>query len=171
MKLTDLINTAINSTRSATIALSIVASFLLCTMVIVIVFNVAGRFLFKMPLYGTIELVELMMIIISFFAIAYTSMQRGHVRITILTDSLPRIVQDILGRVVSLLNVTIFSLIFYQATTNALYSFNNLNYRTDTLDIPIAPFKIVMVLGIGVLICIECIHFFQPLAPEPDIGE
>lgn len=171
MKPTYLINTAVSTVRAVTIALSVVASLLLCAMVLVIVLNVGSRFLFKMPLYGTIELVELMMVIISFFAIAYTSMQRGHVRITILTDNIPRIIQDYLARVVSLLNVTIFSLIYYQATVNAVYSANNLHHRTDTLDIPIAPFKIVMVLGIAVLVCIEIIHIFRPLSPELDSGE
>ncbi|SHO43881.1 TRAP transporter small permease [Desulfopila aestuarii] len=171
MKHTHLINTAISIVRGLTIALSVVASLLLCAMVVVIVFNVGSRFLFKMPLYGTIELVELMMIIISFIAIAYTSMQRGHVRITILTDKLPQIIQDFLGRFVSLLNVTIFSLILYQAAINAVYSASNLHHRTDTLDIPIAPFKILMVLGVAVLLCIEITHVFRPLSPELDSGE
>lgn len=171
MKPKNLIHKVISTVGVVTQSLSIVASFLLCAMVLVIVFNVGGRFLFKMPLYGTIELVELMMIIISFFAMAYTSMQRSHVRITVLLDHLPRIAQDILGRIVSILSVGIFSLIFYQAAINAVYYIHHLDHHTDTLDIPIAPFKIVMVLGIGVLLCIELVHVFRPLAPEPDIGE
>lgn len=166
----NLNNKVVRGVEAVTKSLSVVSSFLLCAMVLVIVLNIGGRFLFRMPLYGTIELVELMMIIISFFAMAYTSMQQRHVRITFLLDHLPRKVQQILGSIVAILSVGIFSFIFYQATINSVYYLNHLDQRTDTLEIPIAPFKIVMVLGIGLLLCIEFIHVFFPLA-EPDVEE
>ena len=149
-------------------SLSAVSSFLLAAMIVVVVANVVGRFLFNIPVFGTIELVELMMIIICFFAIPYTSMNRGHVRITLLFDHLPKGIQRILGRIASLLCAGIFSIIIYQAAINALYYAKHLDQCTDTLEIPFAPFKAIMVLGFGVLLVIELIHVFRPLPPEEE---
>ena len=169
MKPKNMVDKIIGNIKISIKSLSAVSSFLLGAMILIVVANVVGRFLFNLPVFGTIELVELMMVIICFFAIPYTSMNRGHVRITLFINLLPKRVQKILGRISSLLTVGIFSIITYQAAVNTWYYFKNLNHCTDIFEFPLAPFRAVMFLGFVILLFIELIHVFRPLPPEEDM--
>lgn len=164
-------NTVIGLIKTTIQSLSVVPSFLLGAMVLIVVANVVGRFLFKLPVFGTIELVELMMIIICFLAIPYTAMNRGQVRIDFLVNRMPKKAQRILGSIAAILSVGIFAIITYQAAVNTVYYTKHLYQCTDTLEIPFAPFKAVMLIGFLLLVCIEFIHIFRPLPPETDATE
>ena len=163
-----MINRLFGKILAAIASLNTISSFLLAAMVVIVVANVVGRFFLNIPLFGTIELVELMMTVICFFAIPYTSVYRRHVRITLIIEHLPESVQNILERVVSFLNAVIFALIAYQATKNAFYYAHNLEQCTDTLEIPIAPFKGVMAIGFVLLLLVEIIAVIRPVSPDQE---
>jgi TRAP-type C4-dicarboxylate transport system permease small subunit len=163
-----MINTLFKKVLNAIASLGSISSFLLVVMVLIVVINVVGRFFFKFPMFGTIELVELTMTVICFFAIPYTSVFRRHVRITLIIDHLSESIRRQLERVVSILNAAIFSLIAYQAIKNAMYYARNLAQCTDTLEIPIAPFKGVMAIGFVLLLVVEIIAVFRPAPPDQE---
>lgn len=143
-----------------------VACGVLGAMTLVVVINVVGRFLLNQPLSGTIELVELMIVIVTFIAIPYTAVKRGHVRVGVVISRLSRRAQAILGSIGFFLSAGIFAVITYQGGVVAMSYAQNLSRTTDILFIPFAPFKFVMVLGC-LLLCLKLLeHVFHPIPPE-----
>ncbi len=67
--------------------ISSVATFL---MMLVVVANIVGRYLFNRPLTGTLEFTESLLVIIIFLSIALTQYDGGHIRVNILTRRLPK---------------------------------------------------------------------------------
>ena len=61
-------------------ALTWMAYLVILLMLIIIVGNIIGRFFFNKPLLGTVELVELGMVIIGFFAMPYATMTNANVK-------------------------------------------------------------------------------------------
>ena len=72
MKLSKLGRAFVRNLDAITKVISVAACVFMAIMASVVIINVFGRFLLGMPLLGTIELVESMMVIIAFFSIVYT---------------------------------------------------------------------------------------------------
>lgn len=166
MRLTRVMRAITGSIDAAIKSLRWVTFGALSIMALVVVSNVVGRFLFHKPLLGTIELVELMMVTIVFFAMPYTAIKRGHVRVDLVTSRLSRRTQVILGSITLFLSAGIFGIITYQATVNAISYAQRLSKATTILFIPFAPFRFVMALGC-LLLCLKLlVYVFHPLPPE-----
>ena len=58
------------------------------TMVILVTVHVLSRALFKKPLMGTVELEELMIVILVFLGMAYTQVKGMHISVDFLTSRL-----------------------------------------------------------------------------------
>jgi len=143
-------------------SLASVACVVLGIMVLLVVSNVLGRFLFKQPLLGIVELVEMMMVIIGFFAIAYTALNRGHVRVDLVISRLSRRTQTILGSIAFFLSAGIFAIITYEGSVNTIYYIHHLKESSTVLSVPFAPFRFVMALGC-LLLCLRLlVDAFRP---------
>ena len=164
MKFRRVLN-AITGGIDATIrALGSVACVAAGIMTLLVVSNVLGRFLFKQPLLGIVELVEMMMVIIGFFAIAYTAIDRGHVRVDLVLSRLSRRTQAILGSIAFFLSAVIFAIITYQGSVNTIYYIHHLKEASTVLSVPFAPFRFVMALGC-LLLCLRLLaDVFRPLS-------
>ena len=125
--------------------------FVIGLMLIVVIVNIVGRFFFHKPLLGTVELIELMMAIIGFFAIPFATMNRMNVRVDIITSRLSRHNRMILSRIASCLSAVIVGFITYQAFVYSFYYIDNLSQATTVLSIPFAPFRLIMAFGCLVL--------------------
>jgi TRAP-type C4-dicarboxylate transport system permease small subunit len=123
-------------------------------MAFVVIVNVIGRFFFQRPLKGTVELVEITMIIVAFFAIPYTARERGHVRVTLVVTRFSKRVQDIVRSIGYFLSAVIIGIITYQAIVETIYYMRHLKETTPILFIPLAPFRLIMALGCFML-CIQ----------------
>ncbi len=123
-------------------------------MALLVVSNVLGRFLFDKPLLGIVELVEMMMVIIGFFAIAYTATSQGHVRVDLVLSRLSRRAQAVLGSIAFLLSAGIFAIITYQGIVNTIYYAQHLKEASTVLSVPFAPFRFLMALGC-LLLCLR----------------
>ena len=109
MKLGKVWGIIAGSTQAVTRVLSWVACGVLGIMALVVFGNVVGRYFLNMPLLGTIELVELMMVVIGFFAIPYTTMERRHITVRLLVSRLSRRTQAILRSIGFFLSAGIFA--------------------------------------------------------------
>ncbi|MEJ2365297.1 MAG: TRAP transporter small permease [Deltaproteobacteria bacterium] len=67
------------------------------TMVILVTVHVLSRALFKKPLMGTVELEELMIVILVFLGMAYTQVKGMHISVDFLTSRLSERTQNILS--------------------------------------------------------------------------
>lgn len=86
------------------------AAALLVVMVIVCA-NVIGRSLFEMPVKGTVAIVSLLGAIVIGWAIAYTQVVKGHVRVDLLVQRLPHRIQYVVDSVINLIGLALFGLI------------------------------------------------------------
>lgn len=166
MKLRKLID-AIGAGEDAVIkAVSSVGCWLVFVMALVLTVNVLGRFLFSKPVLGTIEIVELLLIIIAALSVPYTAMKRGHVRVDVLLPHFSRRTQAILASLAFFISAGISAIIAYQAILDTIYYAQHLGQHTATLSIPFAPLRGMLALGF-ILLCLKTlVDVFHPLPPE-----
>ena len=124
-------------------------------LMLVITADVLLRGILNKPIRGTNEIAELTMLIIVFLGIAYTQYAKANISVSILLDRFPGKVQDILNVFIYLSCLGICSVILWQ--TFSYHSYLSALKRTSLiLEIPVAPFQIIMIIGFFML-CIVLI--------------
>lgn len=146
--------------------LSWVSCAALYIIILVVVVNVIGRYFFHKPILGTVEIVELVVVVFAFLAMPYTALKRGHVFVELITYRLSRRIQAILARIAFFLSAAGVAFMTYQGIIFAIEFSRDLRQATDLLHIPYAPFRAVMALGSLLLCLMLLVHIFQPLPPE-----
>ena len=86
---------------------NIISSFLLMVMMLLVVTNVAGRYLFDITVHGTLEITEFIMVAIVYFTFAHTQAVKAHIRVELLVGVLSRRM-----KIISDLVIYIFGLVF-----------------------------------------------------------
>jgi TRAP-type C4-dicarboxylate transport system permease small subunit len=148
--------------------LSWIAYVFMALMILLVVAHVGSRFIFHSPLMGTIELIELMMVIIGFIAIPFAAMRRVHVTMDLITNRLPRKTRIVLGSFAFLLCFAITGVITYQSTLVAIDYAKQMDQGTPLLLIPYAPFRFILAFGFLVLSLKFLMDIFHPLPPEKE---
>ena len=115
--------------------------------VIVIIINILGRFLFKSPLHGTIELVELMTVLVVYSVLPYTELYKRHVHVELLVSQFSGRVKDYIAAIMSFAGTVFFLVMSWQAAKLAWENISPTVRETDTLSIPFAPFVFMIAIG------------------------
>jgi TRAP-type C4-dicarboxylate transport system permease small subunit len=134
--------------------------------VLIVVGNVFGRYVFRQPLLGTVELVQTLAVTLVFFVLAYTELKGGHVSVDLLVSRLPRPTQSILGFIMSLLSAVLAGFIFWQGLSMGLRDLFPVPVTTVTLSIPTAPFLFCMSFGSLLFALALLIRSVRYLVPE-----
>ena len=100
--------------------------------------------LFRRPIPGTYELVCYMGAIAASFALAHTSIEKGHVEVSFLVDIFPRRIQGIIGSITDLLAMALFAVISWQSCIYAI-ELKAGGEVSQTIQLPFYPF----VFGLG----------------------
>ena len=90
------------------------AAAALIVVMIIVCANVIGRSFFETPVKGTVDIVSLLGAIVIAWAIAYTQVLKGHIRIDLLVQRLPPRLQCIVDSVIDLIGLALFALISWQ---------------------------------------------------------
>ena len=115
-------------------------------MVLILTANVIGRYLFHHPLIGTVEIEELMLVILVFFGIAYPQIKKRHVSIPFFVDRLPHEIRLVILNVAIFISLIIFVLLTWQnVVLSRTYWLNKVS--SLYLEIPLAPFVVIIVIG------------------------
>ena len=93
--------------------LNVMAGWCLVGMTVLTCADVILR-LFRRPILGTYEIVGFLGAAVAAFAMAHTTIRRGHVAVEVLVSRLPLRVQVIIYLVTHLLGVVLFALIAYE---------------------------------------------------------
>jgi TRAP-type C4-dicarboxylate transport system permease small subunit len=165
MKNGNLLQTIANGVHGLIKALTWIASGALGILILFVVTNILSRFLFKKPLPGTIEIIELVSVVIVFFSVAYTETKRAHIYVELLVSRLSRRSQAVLASMMYFLAAVFFAVMGWRGGVMAWSYLVPMIRETYVLSIPIAPFLFVISLGSFVLALETLIHVFQPL-PE-----
>ena len=128
-----------------------IAGLAIVGMMLLTVGDVALRF-FRMPINGAYELVSFMGAVAISFAIAHTSVQKGHVAVSFAVERLPQRGQAIIRSVTGLMSVLLFAAISWQSVVygNELRISGELS---PTIQIPFYP----VVYGIAFATAMVCL--------------
>ena len=115
-------------------------------MVILVTAHVISRAVFKQPLVGTVELEELMIVILVFCGIAYTQITGNHISVDFITARLPKGAQAVLAAATSLVQGLFFMILTWQSLVQSL---SRMNDGTATFDLQMPLFWIMWVICLG----------------------
>jgi TRAP-type C4-dicarboxylate transport system permease small subunit len=123
--------------------------------------NVIGRYIFKRPLLGEFDMVELGMAIFGGIAMFIAAIQRHHVSVDVLLVRFSGRIQGILGRIASLVGFATWSLLAYLTFLDGLDTLKNGSYSA-TLRIPQGPFEVVLAFSIFLYCLALLVQLFRP---------
>jgi TRAP-type mannitol/chloroaromatic compound transport system permease small subunit len=109
--------------------------------------NVFGRFTINLPVAGAMEASAEMMIYIVFLSIAYIQTVEGHVRIDFVLPRLGNRTRYIFDIVAFLIGIVFIGFIVWYATPVALHSIKIGETSWGSVEFPLYPQRIVVVLG------------------------
>ena len=138
--------------------LFMIASVAIICMMLLTSADVILRY-FRMPIPGTYELVCFLGAVAVAFAMAHTSVQKGHVAVSLVVRLLPLKLQAFTGVCTSLFGILFFALLSWQSIIygNNLLSTGEVSL---TLEMPFYPF----VYGIGLSGAAVCLILFAELS-------
>lgn len=143
---------------------SYLASLILAIMLAAYTINVVGRYVFNRPLLGADEMISFGMGLIVFLGISYTALDKGHVEIELVKSRLSGRAQIIMSIMTSFLGAAFWGILSWQAWERFLIE----NQESLILEIPLAPFILVMSIGcliLSIQLAIDCFsHVFQIVA-------
>lgn len=135
----------------------------LAVMVSLVGANVILRYLLKRPIMGTVELEELMLVVLVFFGLAYTAILKGHVRVDMLVHRFSQPVQAAINSITSLLTMGLCSLIAWQSVVLALANWER-GEKTALLQVSLYPFLLAMAFGSALFSLVLLAEFLHSLA-------
>jgi TRAP-type C4-dicarboxylate transport system permease small subunit len=106
--------------------------------------------LFGHPILGTYEMIGFSGAVVISFALAYTSLEKGHIAVELLVDHLPKRLQVFINGINSLIGAALFSLIAWQSFVYA-GDLRESGEVSLTLQIPTYPFVYGISVGCGLL--------------------
>jgi TRAP-type C4-dicarboxylate transport system permease small subunit len=121
-----------------------VAATAVAVMMVLTVVDVVMR-LFKMPIPGTFEIVGMLGAVAISFSLAYTSIQKGHIMVEVLMQSLPARVQAFFTALYSLASAVFFLFASWVCIDYAVDLINS-GEVSATIKMPTYPF----VLGVSI---------------------
>ena len=131
-------------------------------MVLILTTNVIGRYIFRHPLIGTVEIEELMLVVLVFFGIAYAQLKKRHVSIPFIVDRLPVYLRNIINNVAIFISLLVFVLITWRSIILAKLYWEN-RVSSLYLEIPLAPFVLIITLGCIIMSLIIFLDYISTL--------
>jgi TRAP-type C4-dicarboxylate transport system permease small subunit len=142
--------------------LDYVAAFAIVAMMGLTCADVTLR-LFRRPIPGTYELVSLLGALAVSFAMAHTSVERGHVAVSLIVRLLPIRLQGLVEIIVSLLGFALFALIAWQSVLYGI-SCQQSGEVTLTLQLPFYPVIYGVAAGaaaVCVVLLVDCLNAIE----------
>ena len=119
--------------------------------------------LFRMPIPGTYEIVSFMGAVAVSFAIAHTSVEKGHVAVSLVVQLLPKRAQAVIESILAALGIILFALIAWQSVLYGL-DCQDSGEVSLTLQLPFYPIIYGVALGAGVVCLVLLVDFLNAIA-------
>ena len=133
-------------------ALSFGAALALAVLALNIIADVLGRVVFNSPIPGTLEVTAYWwMPMLTLLAYAYTEREQEHIKVTILLDTLPTRMRQIVEGSFGLVAIVLLVFLARHALTEAVDSAEIGQTTSSSPPVAIWPFKFLAVVGIGML--------------------
>ncbi len=142
-----------------------IGMIVLMGMMLMVVVDITLRRLFNSPLPFSFEIVEILLVIVAFFSIAYTTSVGRHVSIDVLTARFPRKVQIAIDTVMDFLCAGIFGVATWRSIVRAM-DFLGSGYETGILKIPLFPFVFIVALGCALACVLLLVQVVKAITGE-----
>lgn len=141
--------------------LSGLAGWLMFLMLMLLVTDVVFR-AFGKPLLLMAELSVFVMMIVIYLGFSRCEQHHEHVRLEVLVNALPGGLKPIVRFGANLLAVVVIALLLYAVSRSAWSTFVTGSAIAGTVDIPIWPTQLVMVVGVAVFLLQGIVNLFAP---------
>jgi TRAP-type C4-dicarboxylate transport system permease small subunit len=131
--------------------IGLISSAATLLMMLLVVANIIGRYLFNKPVTGTLEFTESLLVLIIFCSVALTQYDGGHIRVNLVTRRLPKRVQRIFTVIAMLTGCAFFTWCSYAAWIFAAQSYSFNEQEWGEIVFPLWPMKFVVFVGIALL--------------------
>jgi tripartite ATP-independent transporter DctM subunit len=122
----------------------------LAVMMLVTTVDVLSRFFFNLPVTGSIEITEFLLLLTIFLGLPHAAAQDRHINIDFLTSRFSERAQFWLDSLMSLIGLSLFVALVWRSIVY-LQLMGRLNRTTAVLQIPISPMVLVVIFGFGLL--------------------
>lgn len=146
-----------------------VAAFALVAMMLLTALDVLLR-LFRRPIPGTYELIGLLGAVVISFALGYTSVEKGHIAVDILTRKFSAKTKALIEACNALVGTVLFAIVAWQGLAYSA----NLMHKGEvslTVQMPIYPFAYGVTGGCGLLCIVLLVDFLRELRAYTDLAK
>lgn len=140
-----------------------VGAIVLAMMMFLITADVALRYCLNSPISGSVELIEVMQVVVVFLAVAYTGSLKGHIAIDVVTSRFPTRARAINKSVACLISLGLVGLTSWWSVVSAS-SMRLRGAQSVMLHIPHYPFLIVVALAYALLAIVLLANLLDSLA-------
>lgn len=137
-------------------------------MMLLIVTDVCLRRIFSRPLMGSFEIVELIMIILVYLGLAYTTVQKAHITVDLVLSRFSEKTQVLIDSFTLFLSLGLFVLITWRNIIRARELWLE-KATSSLLSIPIFPFYYLLAFGCGVLSLVLLTQLVEMLGKAGDL--
>ena len=149
-----------NALETITRHVSVVGQVVLMAMVAMTVLDVVLRRIFNRPLSASLEISQLMLLVVVFTSVAYCGMKKSHISIDAVAARLPDKFQKVLHCVIDFLGMLLFMTMGWASIVLALDKLET-HSVTGILPIPVYPFIFVISFGsllLGVVLLVQFLN-------------
>jgi len=132
----------------------------LCVLMLLVVVHILTRYILTFPIPGSVEIIELLMILVVFLGMAECAVNKGNIVVDLFVNLLPKQTQEIIGICISFLSIFIVSLIAWQNMVQVKLLWHS-GHSSGALHIPHWPFAIIVALGWAVFDLVLVVHCFE----------
>jgi len=132
-------------------------------MVLLITTDVTLRYTMNMPLKFSIEMVEVMLIVLFYSGMAYTQLRNRHIRVDVLTNHFPPKAQLVTTLCTDLLAIWIIIILSWRNVVQAQNLYRG-GYLTGMIDVPLWPFAVISALFLAIFVLTVVVDFLENLA-------
>jgi TRAP-type C4-dicarboxylate transport system permease small subunit len=125
--------------------------------------DVALRYFFNKPISGAFDLTEYMMAIVFAFGLPYCAVHKGHIKVEILIDRIPKKAQAIINGIILIISLGLFSLISWQSLLYGKIQFDT-SIVSSVLLIPRYPFVGLLFFGWAGFVVVLLADFLKILS-------
>ena len=130
----------------------VIGASVLIAIVLLVIVDVTLRRVFNSPLAFSKELIEIMLVVVVFCSLAYTTFQGRHVSVDVLVSRFPPKARAIINPATDFLSAVMFALIGWRSIDQAMHIWD-IGSETGILKIPYYPFLFVVAFG-SIFACI-----------------
>lgn len=145
--------------------LGMLSAAALCLMMAVTVVDVGGRYLFNKPLYGSYEIIGMLLVAAGPLGMALCQKEKSHIVVYLVVDLLPIRIQEILKAIALFISLGLFSIITWKMTqlTIQFYSRGRGGISAD-LGISLGHVSVVFSVGALMFSLVLLLHLVQALS-------